>query len=119
MILSGRIQSSVMAYITARPVQPKVLDRSDVILRVVSRSRECLSKRPRILILTWAEGIGDKKSDILAGQAAGCTTILVLTGAAGAGEAELAAIRDYVAHGLLDAALIIRSAEFCIAETVG
>ena len=32
--------------------------------------------------------IGDKKSDILAGQAAGCRTILLATGAGGRGEEE-------------------------------
>ncbi len=48
--------------------------------------------------------IGDKKSDILAGQAAGCRTILVQTGAAGAGENELQAKPDVVAPDLLAAA---------------
>jgi D-glycero-D-manno-heptose 1,7-bisphosphate phosphatase len=48
--------------------------------------------------------IGDKKSDVLAGQAAGCRTILVQTGAAGTGENELQAQSDYVASDLLAAA---------------
>lgn len=62
--------------------------------------------------------IGDKKSDILAGQAAGCTTILVMTGAAGTGEPELTAVPDYVAQDLLDAALIIQRVESRRAEQV-
>jgi D-glycero-D-manno-heptose 1,7-bisphosphate phosphatase len=48
--------------------------------------------------------IGDKKSDILAGQAAGCRTILVQTGAAGAGENDLHATPDFIAADLLAAA---------------
>jgi D-glycero-D-manno-heptose 1,7-bisphosphate phosphatase len=48
--------------------------------------------------------IGDKKSDILAGQAAGCRTILVQTGAAGSGENDLQARPDHVASDLLAAA---------------
>ena len=39
--------------------------------------------------------IGDKKSDVLAGQAAGCRTVLLATGAGGRGENELAARADY------------------------
>ena len=62
--------------------------------------------------------IGDKKSDILAGQAVGCITILVMTGAAGTGEPDLVAVPDYVAHDLLDAAPIIRRAELRTAERV-
>jgi D-glycero-D-manno-heptose 1,7-bisphosphate phosphatase len=52
--------------------------------------------------------IGDKKSDILAGQAAGCRTILVKTGAGGRGEAELDARPDFVAADLVAAAQFIR-----------
>jgi D-glycero-D-manno-heptose 1,7-bisphosphate phosphatase len=60
--------------------------------------------------------IGDKKSDILAGQAAGCSTILVLTGAAGSEEPDLVATPDYIAHDLLDAALMIQKAELRTAQ---
>lgn len=63
--------------------------------------------------------IGDKKSDILAGQAAGCTTILVMTGAAGTGEPELAADPNCVARDLVEAALIIQRAESRRAEQIG
>jgi len=51
--------------------------------------------------------IGDKKSDILAGRAAGCRTILVLTGLAGEGEPELAAEPDFRAADLSEAAQVI------------
>jgi D-glycero-D-manno-heptose 1,7-bisphosphate phosphatase len=48
--------------------------------------------------------IGDKKSDILAGQRAGCHTILVRTGVAGGDSEELTTPPEYVADDLLDAA---------------
>jgi len=48
--------------------------------------------------------IGDKKSDVVAGRAAGCRTILLKTGAAGGGEPDLVAEPDFVAADLLDAA---------------
>jgi D,D-heptose 1,7-bisphosphate phosphatase len=48
--------------------------------------------------------IGDKKSDILAGQSAGCRTILLRTGAGGTGEPGLSASPDYVADDLACAA---------------
>jgi D-glycero-D-manno-heptose 1,7-bisphosphate phosphatase len=56
------------------------------------------------LDLPGSFAIGDKKSDVLAGQAAGCRTILVTTGKAGGGEAELTAQPDFVAADLLAAA---------------
>lgn len=52
--------------------------------------------------------VGDKKSDVMAGQAAGCTSILVLTGAAGLGEPDVDVRPDHVARDLLHAATIIR-----------
>ncbi|MDQ3815171.1 MAG: HAD family hydrolase [Armatimonadota bacterium] len=55
--------------------------------------------------------IGDKKSDILSGKAAGCTTILVLTGMAGADEAESEVEPDYIARDLLEAAQMIQRME--------
>jgi D-glycero-D-manno-heptose 1,7-bisphosphate phosphatase len=51
--------------------------------------------------------IGDRKSDILAGAAAGCRTILMRTGPPGEFEAGLAARPDFVAHDLRTAALTI------------
>jgi D-glycero-D-manno-heptose 1,7-bisphosphate phosphatase len=48
--------------------------------------------------------VGDKKSDVLAGQRAGCRTILVRTGMGGADEGELPMPPDFVADDLLDAA---------------
>ncbi len=56
------------------------------------------------LDLAASYAIGDKKSDVLAGQAAGCRTILVQTGKAGAGEPELATEPDFVAIDLAAAA---------------
>jgi D-glycero-D-manno-heptose 1,7-bisphosphate phosphatase len=51
--------------------------------------------------------IGDKRTDILAGQRAGCRTILVRTGAAGSDAPEHSARPDFVAANLLDAASYI------------
>ncbi len=59
------------------------------------------------LDLTASVAIGDKKSDILAGQRAGCHTILLRTGAAGSDEEELPAPPEFVADNLLDAAAYI------------
>ncbi len=56
------------------------------------------------LDLSASFAIGDKKSDVLAGQAAGCRTILVRSGAAGQGEMHLSALPDFVAGDLLEAA---------------
>ncbi len=63
------------------------------------------------LDLSASFAIGDKKSDILAGQAAGCRTILVQTGAAGQGEESLTARPDFVAANLLEAAEWIARAQ--------
>ena len=52
--------------------------------------------------------IGDQKSDILAGQRAGCGTILVRTGAAGSDDVALATPPDYTADDLLDAAAYVQ-----------
>lgn len=48
--------------------------------------------------------IGDKKSDIVAGQAAGCRTVLLATGAAGRGEPDLTPRPDQVAADMEAAA---------------
>lgn len=52
--------------------------------------------------------IGDKKSDVLAGQAAGCKTFLVRTGLAGEGEPELMVKPDWIVADLLEAARVIQ-----------
>lgn len=55
--------------------------------------------------------VGDKRSDVAAGRAAGCRTILLRTGAAGS-DAEAANVEpDFVADDLIAAAEIIESAE--------
>ena len=83
------------------------------------RDSDCRKPKPGMLLqaagdhgidLAASYVIGDKKSDTLAGQAAGCRTILILTGAAGAGEVGLSARPDYVASNMLDAASIIQHA---------
>lgn len=53
--------------------------------------------------------IGDKTSDIAAGQRAGCVTILVKTGKAGKEEGALDVSPDYCADSLASAADIVRS----------
>jgi D-glycero-D-manno-heptose 1,7-bisphosphate phosphatase len=48
--------------------------------------------------------IGDKKSDVAAGRAAGCRTVLLRTGKAGSGESELNVQPDFLCDDLLAAA---------------
>ncbi|HEX4146660.1 MAG TPA: D-glycero-beta-D-manno-heptose 1,7-bisphosphate 7-phosphatase [Pirellulales bacterium] len=80
------------------------------------RDSECRKPRPGMLLaaarelaldLTASFAIGDKISDMAAGQAAGCHTILVETGRAGRGEPELTARPDAVARDLAHAARLI------------
>lgn len=52
--------------------------------------------------------VGDKTSDIVAGQQVNCTTILVLTGKAGKEEDALPATPNYIVADLYDAAVLIR-----------
>ncbi len=51
--------------------------------------------------------IGDTSFDIIAGQRAGCKTILVLTGKAGKEEDAIPCKPDYVVADLLEAAILI------------
>lgn len=53
--------------------------------------------------------IGDKSSDIAAGQAVGCTSILVETGKSGREEGALPVVPDRTVPDLLAAALVIKS----------
>lgn len=53
--------------------------------------------------------IGDKTSDIAAGESVGCVTILVKTGKAGKEEGTLPVEPKYFAENLYDAALIVQS----------
>ncbi len=61
----------------------------------------------RKLELSQCYAIGDKKSDIGAGQAAGCRTILVQNGKGGQREANLETPPDFVAADLVEAAQFI------------
>ncbi|MGD9720350.1 MAG: D-glycero-alpha-D-manno-heptose-1,7-bisphosphate 7-phosphatase [Pirellulales bacterium] len=63
-----------------------------------------LAATERGIDLAASYAIGDKKSDVLAGQRAGCRTILLRTGAAGSDEEPLTAPPDFVADDLLAAA---------------
>jgi D-glycero-D-manno-heptose 1,7-bisphosphate phosphatase len=80
------------------------------------RESELRKPRPGMLLAAAREhdldlaasfAIGDRKSDVLAGQAAGCRTILVQTGLAGSGEPHLTAEPDFVAADLAQAALLV------------
>jgi D-glycero-D-manno-heptose 1,7-bisphosphate phosphatase len=80
------------------------------------RDSECRKPRPGMLLaaardlaldLPASFAIGDKISDVAAGRAAGCRTILVQTGRAGQGEPELSAQPDAVARDLAHAAQLI------------
>jgi D-glycero-D-manno-heptose 1,7-bisphosphate phosphatase len=84
------------------------------------RESECRKPRPGMLLraaeehgidLSGSFMIGDKKSDVLAGRAAGCASILVLTGKGGQGEPDLSVMPNFVAKDLVQAAdWICRSA---------
>ncbi len=52
--------------------------------------------------------VGDKTSDIIAGQSVNCTTVLVLTGKAGREEDAIPAEPDYVVADLHEAATLIK-----------
>jgi D-glycero-D-manno-heptose 1,7-bisphosphate phosphatase len=67
------------------------------------------------LDLAASIAIGDKLSDVLAGQAAGCRTVLLQTGRAGSGELGLSATPDFLAADLCAAAAWI--AQNCGAAT--
>jgi D-glycero-D-manno-heptose 1,7-bisphosphate phosphatase len=54
--------------------------------------------------------IGDRNSDVAAGHAAGCRTILVRTGQAGADKMDHVVPPDFIANDLLDAARFIERA---------
>ncbi|REK11412.1 MAG: HAD family hydrolase [Planctomycetota bacterium] len=77
------------------------------------RESELRKPRPGMLLTAASEhridlassfAIGDRLSDVLAGQAAGCRSILVQTGMAGRDEPHLTAEPDFVAADLADAA---------------
>lgn len=81
-------------------------------------SCECSKPSPGMLIeaakdfrldLSRSFLIGDKTSDIAAGEAVGCVTILVKTGKAGREEAALPVEPHYFAENLYEAALVVRS----------
>ncbi len=82
--------------------------RSDSHLRKPAPGMLLQAARDHGLDLARSFAIGDKKSDILAGRAAGCRTFLVRTGMAGEGEPELTVQPDWVVADVLEAARIIR-----------
>lgn len=63
--------------------------------------------------------VGDKRSDIEAGRRAGCTTVLVLTGKAGADESNLPSRPDFVAKDLQAAAQRITRHMTVLQEATG
>jgi D,D-heptose 1,7-bisphosphate phosphatase len=77
----------------------------------------CRKPAPGMLLrAAWEHGldlrasymIGDKASDVLAGHRAGCRTILVQTGVAGADMADAEVKPDWVAADLVEAAQLLR-----------
>jgi D-glycero-D-manno-heptose 1,7-bisphosphate phosphatase len=80
------------------------------------RDSDCRKPKPGMLLAAARElgldlavsvAIGDKKSDVAAGKAAGCRTILVQTGKAGRGEPELHVEPDAIARDLQHAAELV------------
>ncbi|MFC1907201.1 D-glycero-alpha-D-manno-heptose-1,7-bisphosphate 7-phosphatase [Chloroflexota bacterium] len=81
-------------------------------------SCQCSKPAPGMLIeaakdfqldLTRSFLIGDKLTDIAAGQSAGCVSILVKTGAGGEEEVAPSVVPHYVTENLYEAALVIHS----------
>lgn len=91
------------------PYHPEGLGayRRDSELRKPSPGMFLQAAREHHLDLSRSFAIGDKKSDILAGRAAGCRTFLVRTGMGGQGEPDLVAEPDWVVADVLEAARII------------
>jgi len=80
---------------------------------------ECRKPRPGLLLQAAAERnldlaasfmVGDRPLDILAGQAAGCRTVLVETGPPGAWDEAAGAVPDFRAPDLYEAAVWIVAA---------
>jgi len=87
-------------------------------LRPGERPYECSKPAPGMLLeagkdfrldLSRSFLIGDKTSDIAAGESAGCVTILVKTGKAGKEEGALPIEPKHLAENLCEAALIVQS----------
>ncbi len=91
-------------YCPFHPTQGQGEYRRDSPLRKPGDGMLRLAAAEHDLDLAASVAIGDKKSDVLAGQRAGCHTILVRTGAAGSDAEELPAPPEFVADDLLDAA---------------
>ncbi|HEY2893025.1 MAG TPA: HAD-IIIA family hydrolase, partial [Pirellulales bacterium] len=62
------------------------------------------------LDLSQCFAVGDRNSDVAAGHAAGCRTVLLKTGSAGSDKLDAPVAPDYTADDLLDAATFIERA---------
>jgi D-glycero-D-manno-heptose 1,7-bisphosphate phosphatase len=62
------------------------------------------------LDLSQSFTVGDRNSDVAAGHAAGCRTVLLRTGRTGTDKVEDPVAPDYTADDLLDAAAFIERA---------
>jgi D-glycero-D-manno-heptose 1,7-bisphosphate phosphatase len=106
-LLRESIRIDAIYYCPFHPTEGIGAYRQDSPLRKPNDGMLRLAAAERDLDLAACVAIGDKKSDVLAGQRAGCHTILVRTGAAGSDTEELTTLPEFVADDLLDAARYI------------
>ncbi len=85
--------------------------RRDSVLRKPNDGMIRQAAQEHHLALAHCFVVGDKNSDVVAGQRAGCHTVLLRTGAAGSDAVELTSPPDYVADDLADAAAFVERIE--------
>lgn len=103
-LLQDGIQIAGIYYCPFHPTADNTVYRRDSPLRKPQPGMFLQAAAEHGLDLAASIAIGDKKSDVLAAQAAGCRTVLLGTGQAGGGEAELHAVPDWKAADLVAAA---------------
>ena len=110
LLRGGGIEIAGIYYCPFHPTAGRGAFRSESPLRKPAPGMLLQAAAEHGLDLAASFAIGDKKSDLAAGRAAGCRTVLVHTGMAGAGESELTVCPDFVADDLLSAAQQIEAA---------
>lgn len=109
LLRGGGIEIAGIYYCPFHPTAGQGEYRRDSPLRKPSPGMLLLAAQEHGLDLAASFAIGDKKSDVAAGRAAGCRTVLVRTGMAGSGEPDLDVNPDFTADDLLLAAAQIEA----------
>jgi D-glycero-D-manno-heptose 1,7-bisphosphate phosphatase len=108
LLAEGGVEIAGVYYCPFHPAAVRAEYRHDSPLRKPRPGMLLQAASEHDLDLSASLAIGDKQSDVLAGQAAGCAGVLVRTGDAGRGEPHLSARPDFVAADLVDAAQFAR-----------